>query len=145
MIRRVSTIEIITFGYLLFFYTTLYIEPKLFENEKSDLYRALLKVIHKQEYWILTSLILLATFIVSLFLKHHLIRMIINFTFGSFMLLVSVTYLFTYPNIGAGLFLMVGIMHFVQIFKISNKYEHDKTEKMKKKMNTKELICKDAD
>lgn len=145
MIRRVSSVEIITFGYLLFFFTTLFIEPKLFENEKSDLYKALLKVIHTQDYWILTSLILIAIFIVSLFIKHHIVRMTINFVFGSFMLLVSVTYIFTYPNIGAGLFLMVGIMHFVQIFKISNKYEHDKTEKLKKKMNTKELLCKSTD
>ena len=52
---------------------------------------------------------------------------------GSFMMMICVTYIFTYPNIGSGIFLFVSLSCFAQIYKISNRYENEKSEMLKEK------------
>ena len=64
--------------------------------------------------------------------------MIINGVGGLFFMLIAVTYLFTYPNIGAGIFLFVSIYCFRQVYRVSNRHEYMQVRKVKQKLSDSE-------
>lgn len=136
--RKISTIEGISVMYIVYFYITLYFTPELFKAERSDLYKALQRVMKSQDAWELTSMILILLYVISFFFKHYVPVMIINGIGGLFFMLIAVTYIFTYPNIGAGLFLFVSIYCFRQVYRVSNNYELQKVGKVKKQLRDSE-------
>ncbi|MDW4519856.1 hypothetical protein QI033_00620 [Staphylococcus saprophyticus] len=129
--RKISTIEGISVMYIVYFFITLFFTPNLFSAEKSDLYQALQRVFPMQDMWEITSMILIVLYVISFFINHYVSEMIINAIGGSFFMLVSVTYLFTYPNIGAGIFLFVSIYCFRQVYRANNRHEFQKVSKLK--------------
>ncbi|MDW8551145.1 hypothetical protein [Staphylococcus saprophyticus] len=137
MFRRISTIELVVLGYLIYFAATLFFSPTLFESEQSDLYKALIQLIPSQSAWVTTSSIIALVYIVSMFVKHHFAAMIVNTIGGAFSMMLCITYMFVYPNLGTGIFLFVSLGCFYQVFKESNRYEHEKAEVMRKEINSK--------
>lgn len=138
--RKLATIEQINILYAPYFALTLFFADDLFTNEQSELYKSLLKVIPSQIGWCIFALIITGLYILSMFFKYHGLSMFVNGLSGVFFTLISVTYLFTYPNIGLAVFALVGFKSFQEVFKISNKHEQDKTEKYKKEINSKGSI-----
>ncbi|MCJ0907688.1 hypothetical protein MTW84_00580 [Mammaliicoccus sciuri] len=138
--RRLATIEQINILYAPYFVITLFFADDLFSNEQSELYKSLLKVIPSQIGWCIFALIITVMYVLSMFIKHHGISMFVNGLSGIFFTLISVTYLFTYPNIGLAIFALVGLKSFQQVFKISNQHEQEKTEKYKIEINAKGAI-----
>lgn len=136
--RKISTIEGISLMYIVYFYITLYFTPELFKAEHSDLYKALQRVMRSQDTWELTSMILIFLYIVSFFVKHYVSEMIVNGIGGIFFMLITVTYIFTYPNIGAGLFLFVSIYCFRQVYRVSNNHEKQQVDKLKQQLQSSE-------
>ena len=131
MPKRLSQIELIVFGYATYFTITLFFAPELFINERTNLYDALLLLVPSQNIWELVGSFIVSLYVVLFFYRQHLFAMIVNGIGGAFMTLICVTYLFTYPNIGSGIFLFVSFGCFAQIYTISNEYENKKAEKMK--------------
>lgn len=129
--RKISSIEQIAMIYTSYFAITLYFANSLFDKEQSNLYQSLLKVIPSQMGWCLFAMIITILFVISMFWKSFYLAMIVNGVSGVFFTLISVTYLFTYPNIGLAIFALVGFKNFQQIFKLSNQHEQIKTEKYK--------------
>lgn len=129
--RKISTIESIAVMYIVYFFITLFFTPNLFSAEKSDLYQALQRVFPMQDMWEITSMTLIVLYIISFFIDHYVSEMVINAIGGAFFMVVSVTYLFTYPNIGAGIFLFVSVYCFRQVYRASNRHEHQKESKLK--------------
>lgn len=129
--RKISTIESISIMYIVYFFITLFFTPNLFSAEKSDLYQALQRVLPVQDMWEITSMILITLYIISFFINHYVSEMVINAMGGAFFMMVSVTYLFTYPNIGAGIFLFVSIYCFRQVYRASNRHEFQKVRNLK--------------
>ncbi|MCJ0969733.1 hypothetical protein [Mammaliicoccus sciuri] len=135
--RKLSTIEQISVVYTSYFAITLFFANSLFDKEQSNLYQALLKVIPSQLGWCVFGLDITFFYIVSMFYKKHGFAMFVNGLNGVFFTLISVTYLFTYPNIGLAIFALVGFKSFQQVFKISNQHEQEKTDQYKKEINSK--------
>lgn len=133
MPKRLSQIELIVFGYVTYFTITLFFAPKLFINERTNLYDALLLLVPSQNTWELVGSFIIALYVILFFYRQHLFAMIVNGVGGAFMTLICVTYLFTYPNIGSGIFLFVSLGCFAQIYIISNEYENQKAERLKVK------------
>ena len=129
--RKISTIEGISVMYIVYFFITLFFTPNLFSAEKSDLYQALQRVFPMQDMWEITSMILIVLYVISFFINHYVSELIINAYGGSFFMLVSVNYLFTYPNIGAGIFLFVSIYCFRQVYRANNRHEFQKASKLR--------------
>ena len=136
--RKTSTIENISIMYLLYFYVTLFFTPRLFEAEHSDLYEALQRVMESQDAWEFTSLTLIILYVITLFIKHYVAEMFINGIVGLFFALITVTYVFTYPNIGAGLFMFVSYYCFRQVYRASNRHEYMQVRKVKQKLSDSE-------
>ncbi|MCE5011339.1 hypothetical protein [Staphylococcus warneri] len=137
MIKKLSTAELIALGYNVYFTITLFFSPELFSKEKTELYDALLLLIPGQEKWVVVGATASLLYIVLLFYRHHLYAIFVNAVGGSFMMMICVTYIFTYPNIGSGIFLFVSLSCFAQIYKISNRYENEKSEMLKRKIKSK--------
>lgn len=137
MIKKLSTVELIALGYNVYFTITLFFSPELFSKEKTELYDALLLLIPGQEKWVVVGATASLLYIVLLFYRHHLYAIFVNAVGGSFMMMICVTYIFTYPNIGSGIFLFVSLSCFAQIYKISNRYENEKSEMLKRKIKSK--------
>lgn len=134
--KRLSAIEQIAMMYTFYFCITLYFAPSLFEKEQSNLYKSLLTVIPSQIGWSTLGFLITVLYVVSIFWKNYKLAMITNGVAGIFFTLVSVTYLFTYPNIGLAIFGLVGLKCYQQIYKISNHQEKEKTEKLKLKLES---------
>lgn len=131
MIKRLEQVEIIVLGYVAYFTITLFFAPKLFQNEQTNLYDALLLLMENQNTWEIIGTLITVMYLFLFFYRHHLYAMIVNAVGGAFMMLICVTYLFTYPNIGSGIFLFVSFGCFAQIYSISNAHENRKAEKLK--------------
>ncbi|MEX5937127.1 hypothetical protein [Mammaliicoccus sciuri] len=135
--RKLSTIEQINILYAPYFSITLFFAQELFNKEQSNLYQSLLKVIPNQMGWCIFGLIITIFYVLSMFWNHHAIAMFVNGLSGVFFTLISVTYLFTYPNIGLAIFALVGFKSFQEVYKISNKHEQKKTERYKQEIVSK--------
>ncbi|WP_436952882.1 hypothetical protein [Staphylococcus shinii] len=145
MLRRISTIEFVVLGYVMYFAVTLFFSPSLFENEQSNLYEALLKLIPSQEAWVTTSIALASVYVISMFIKHHFAAMIANTLGGAFSMMICITYMFIYPNIGAGVFLFVSLGSFFQVYKESNRYEKQKSDTLRQEIKSKGELNKYED
>ncbi|PTJ91630.1 hypothetical protein [Staphylococcus simulans] len=139
--RRIRTIEGISIMYLVYFTITLYFTPRLFVAEQSDLYDALELVAPNQDTWEIIGILLIIIYCVSFFLKHWMSRVVANFVGGSFFMLICVTYMFTYPNIGGGIFLFISIYCFKEVYIASNDHEDSKVAMQKKKLEQLEKEC----
>lgn len=137
--RRLATIEQINALYAPYFTITLFFAKELFNSEQSNLYRSLLQVLPSQMAWCVFGLIITLLYILSMFWKHHAFAMFINGLSGVFFTLVSVTYLFTYPNIGLAIFALVGFKSFQEVYKISNNHEQNKIEQFKQELENKKV------
>nr|WP_315293439.1 hypothetical protein [Mammaliicoccus lentus] len=137
---KISSVRRISLFYLVYFTVTLFLSPDLFNNEKSDLYKSLLRIIPSQEAWVTVGCLIIVADIISMFFKHYYSAILMNFIYGLFFMMICFTYIMVYPNIGAGIFLAVSLTNFHEIFKDSNKYEDIKAEKLKEKINGEEEI-----
>lgn len=135
---KISSVRRISLFYLVYFTVTLFLSPDLFNNEKSDLYKSLLRLIPSQEAWVTVGCLIIVADIISMFFKHYYSTILMNFIYGLFFMMICFTYIMVYPNIGAGIFLAVSLTNFHEIFKDSNKYEDIKAEKLKEKINGEE-------
>lgn len=135
---KISSVRRISLFYLFYFTFTLFLSPDLFDNEKSDLYKSLLRLIPSQSAWVTDGSVIIALDLLSMFFKHYYSAILMNFIYGLFLMMICFTYIMVYPNIGAGIFLAVSLTNFHEIFKDSNKYEDIKAERLKQKINGEE-------
>lgn len=133
--RRIRTIEGISIMYLVYFTITLYFTPRLFLAEQTDLYDALQLIAPNQDTWEIIGMMLIIIYCISFFFKHWISRAFANFVGGSFFMLICVTYMFTYPNIGGGIFLFISIYCFREVYIVSNDHEDNKVVNQKKRLN----------
>lgn len=133
--RKVQTIEGISLMYMVYFTITLYFTPRLFIAEQTDLYDALQLIAPNQDTWETVGMISVLLYCVSFFFKHWINRAAANFVGGSFFMLICVTYMFTYPNIGGGIFLFISIYCFREVYIASNDHEDNKVVNQKKRLN----------
>lgn len=132
--RKINEVEVITLLYSLYFASTLFLAPKLFSKESSDLYKALTRIVEDQQTWVYIALTVCFMYIVSFFFKHYLLTVLSNALGGLFLASIGVTYLFTYPNIGSGVFLLIALASFFRVYKVSNTHEDNKFQKLKNKV-----------
>ncbi|MFI3545173.1 hypothetical protein V5G65_03725 [Mammaliicoccus sciuri] len=135
--RKLSTIEQINALYAPYFAITLFFAKELFNSEQSNLYRSLLQVLPSQMAWCVFGSIITVIYVISMYWKHHVLAMFINGLSGVFFTLISVTYLFTYPNIGLAIFALVGFKSFQEVYKISNRHEQTKIDQYKQELVSK--------
>ncbi|WP_323705343.1 hypothetical protein [Mammaliicoccus sciuri] len=135
--RKLSIIEQINAFYASYFAITLFFAKELFNSEQSNLYRALLQVLPSQMAWCAFGSIITVIYVISMYWKHHILAMFINGLSGVFFTLISVTYLFTYPNIGLAIFALVGFKSFQEVYKISNRHEQTKIDQYKQELVSK--------
>lgn len=132
--RRINEIEVITLLYSLYFASTLYLAPKLFAAETSDLYKALTRIVSDQQIWVYIAFIVSLLYIISFFFNTYLLIALSNAVGGLFLSSIGITYLFTYPNIGSGVFLLLALACFFRVYKVSNNHEDKKFQKYKAKV-----------
>lgn len=131
--RKINEIEVVTFLYTLYFSSTLFLAPNLFKRETSELYRALMQIVETQQFWVYISLGVSIIYIISFFFDYYLIAALANAIGGLFLASIGITYLFTYPNIGSGIFLLLALACFFKVYKLSNNHEDKKFQRYKVK------------
>ena len=129
--RKINEIEVVTFLYTFYFSSTLFLAPNLFNRETSELYRALMQIVETQQSWVYISLGVSIIYIISFSFDYYLISALANAIGGLFLASIGITYLFTYPNIGSGIFLLLALACFFKVYKLSNNHEEKKFQKYK--------------
>ena len=129
--RKINEVEVVTFLYTLYFSSTLFLAPNLFDRDTSELYSALMQIVETQQFWVYISLGVSIVYIVSFFFDYYLMAALANAIGGLFLSSIGITYLFTYPNIGSGIFLLLALACFFKVYKLSNNHEEKKFQKYK--------------
>lgn len=129
--RKINEVEVVTFLYTLYFSSTLFLAPNLFDRDTSELYRALMQIVQTQQFWVYISLGVSIIYIISFFFDYYLMAALANAVGGLFLASIGITYLFVYPNIGSGIFLLLALACFFKVYKLSNIHEDKKFQKYK--------------
>lgn len=126
--KRIKSIDLIAFSYCLYFSITLGIEQNMFDRE-SELY-GYFKMLNESEMaWGITAFSISVTYFISFIVKNQKwISITSSVMSGIFFIVVGSAYMITYPNIGSGIFTIIGVVCFMNIGRIAIPKENLKKE-----------------
>lgn len=134
-LRKPNFSESAVIGYAGYMWFTLTIDNNWFyqaiEDDPDSMYAAYLETFQTQGNLALFSLILALVTMGILFIDNYLIRIIVNLLGLVYFTILSASYIFSYPNLGLGLALILVVAMIANInFLINEKVEKDKKKIM---------------
>lgn len=110
-IRRPKLNETIIMAYGLYVWFTLNIDPNFFysaiEDNPESMYAMYLDFLGSQNNVALFSLIVAILTVVTLFTKNYMLRIITSFIGLIYFTILAASYVFSYPNLGLGMALLI--------------------------------------
>lgn len=127
--RSIQRVEWMTVVYLIYFYITTLWDPSLFSRSEK-IYELLNALIPFQLVWATMSLVIVFLYLASfLYGQYIALAILTNMIGGAFYAIVAVGFLFAWPNIGGGLFVLASIACFAQVGRLVSKREEESNEK----------------
>lgn len=113
--RKIRAIDIIAFSYCLYFSITMAVDRNMFEKE-TVLYNYFQIINESEKVWGISAFIICLIYFASfIFKQFDWIAITASVVSGVFFLVVGSAYMMTYPNIGSGIFTIIGVMCFMNI------------------------------
>lgn len=113
--KRIRALDAIAFSYTLYFSITLALEPSLLGGD-AELYTFMRRIHADAQVWGMGSLGISILYAVSFYFnKIKWLSVTANVLSGLFFILIGAAYMLTYPNIGSGIFTIIGILIFMNI------------------------------